>query len=137
MDMNRFTEKSQEALQGAQRLAARLNHQQIDVEHLLLALLDQERGLASALLTKAEIPVDAVKLRLHRELEKLPRVTGTSDDNIGITGRLNRLLGKGEEEAKSVKDEFVSPSSICCWPFATTQGRLPRFSRNLALTARA
>ncbi len=108
MDMNRFTEKSQEALQGAQRLAARLNHQQIDVEHLLLALLDQERGLASAMLAKAEIPVDAVKLRVHRELEKLPRVTGTSDDNIGITGRLNRLLGKAEDEAKSLKDDFVS-----------------------------
>jgi ATP-dependent Clp protease ATP-binding subunit ClpB len=108
MDMNRFTEKSQEGLQAAQRLAARLNHQQIDVEHLLLALLDQEHGLASGLLAKAEIPVDAVKLRLHRELEKLPRVTGATGDNIGITGRLNRLLALAEDEAKKLKDEYVS-----------------------------
>ncbi|HYV35455.1 MAG TPA: Clp protease N-terminal domain-containing protein, partial [Gemmataceae bacterium] len=107
MDMNRFTEKSQEALQGAHRLAAKFNHQQIDVEHLLLALLDQERGLTSALLAKAEIPVEAVKLRVHRELEKLPRVTG-GGDNLGITGRLNRLLGQAEEEAKQLKDEYVS-----------------------------
>src|SRR4051794_25321263 len=107
MDMNRFTEKSQEALQAAQRLAAKFNHQQIDVEHLLLALLDQERGLASALLTKAEVPVEALKLRLHRELERLPRVTG-GGDNIGITSRLNRLLGEAEDEAKNLKDEYVS-----------------------------
>jgi ATP-dependent Clp protease ATP-binding subunit ClpB len=108
MDMNRFTEKSQEALQSAQRLAAKLNHQQIDVEHLLLALLDQERGLAPGLLAKAEVPVEALKLRLHRELEKLPRVTGSTGDNIGITGRLNRLLGQAEEEAKQLKDDYVS-----------------------------
>src|SRR5271168_3476587 len=102
MDMNRFSEKSQEALQGAQRLAARLNHQQIDVEHLLLALLDQERGLAASLLNKAELPVEALKLRLHRELEKVPQVTGSaaSPDRIAVTGRLNRLLDRAEDEAK-------------------------------------
>ena len=68
MDPNRFTEKSLEALQAANRLAAKLSHQQMDVEHLLLALLDQERGLASSLLNKAEVPVEAVKLKVHREL---------------------------------------------------------------------
>jgi ATP-dependent Clp protease ATP-binding subunit ClpB len=108
MDLNRFTEKSQEALQSAQRVAARLNHQQIDVEHLLLAMLDQERGLASSLLAKAEVPVEALKLRVHRELEKLPRVTGANSDNPGITGRLNRLLSQAEDEAKKMKDEYVS-----------------------------
>src|SRR3984893_619765 len=108
MDMNRFTEKSQEALQAAHRLAARLGHQQIDVEHLLLSLLDQEHGLAGSLLTKAEAPVEAIKLRVHRELEKLPRVSGATGDNIGITGRLNRLLGQAEDEAKTLKDEYVS-----------------------------
>jgi ATP-dependent Clp protease ATP-binding subunit ClpB len=108
MDMNRFTEKSQEALQAAQSLAARLNHQQIDVEHLLLALLDQERGLAGSLLAKADVPVEALKLRVHRELEKLPRVTGANADNLGITSRLNRLLGQAEDEAKKLKDEYVS-----------------------------
>jgi ATP-dependent Clp protease ATP-binding subunit ClpB len=108
MDLNRFTEKSREALQSAQRLAARLNNQQIDVEHLLLALLDQEQGLAPALLAKADVPVEALKLRVHRELEKLPRVTGANADNLGITGRLNRLLGQAEDEAKKMKDDYVS-----------------------------
>ena len=54
MDMNRFTEKSQEALQAAHRLAARLGHQQIDVEHLLLSLLDQEHGEALGVCVQLE-----------------------------------------------------------------------------------
>ena len=70
MDQNHFTEKSLEALASAQRLAAKLGQQQMDVEHFLMALLDQERGLASAILAKAEVPVDAVKVRLHRSEER-------------------------------------------------------------------
>ncbi|MBI3821422.1 MAG: ATP-dependent chaperone ClpB [Planctomycetes bacterium] len=107
MNQDRFTEKSLEALQSAQRLAAKFNHQQMDVEHVLLALLDQEHGLAASILAKAEVAVDAVKIKLQRELEKLPRVTGGSD-NIGITSRLNRLLGLAEDEAKKMKDDYVS-----------------------------
>jgi ATP-dependent Clp protease ATP-binding subunit ClpB len=107
MDQNRFTEKSLEALSAAQRLAGKFQHQQMDAEHLLLALLDQERGLASALLNKAEIGVEPLKLRVQRELEKLPRVSGGGGD-IGLTSRLNRLLGQAEDEAKQLKDEYVS-----------------------------
>src|SRR3954454_23421328 len=108
MDQNNFTEKSLEALSAAQRLAAKFQHQQVDVEHLLLALLDQERGLAGSILTKAEVPVDGLKLKVQRELEKLPRVTGASGAGIGMTARLNRLIGTAEDEAKKMKDEYVS-----------------------------
>src|SRR5207247_6752140 len=97
MNQNRFTEKSLEALNAANRLALKFNHQQMDVEHVLLSLLDQEHGLAAAILNKADVAVDAVKIKLQRDLEKLPRVTGGSDQ-IGITGRLNRRLGKAEDE---------------------------------------
>ncbi|MBX9681532.1 MAG: ATP-dependent chaperone ClpB [Gemmataceae bacterium] len=107
MDQNRFTEKSLEALSGAQRLASKLSHQQMDAEHLLMALLDQERGLASSILAKAETPVDALKIKLHRELEKLPRVSGGSDQ-VGMTSRLNRVIGNAEDEAKKLKDDYVS-----------------------------
>src|SRR5208282_4504989 len=107
MNQDRFTEKSLEALQAAQRLAAKFNHQQMDVEHVLLALLDQEHGLAASILNKAEVAVDAVKISLQRELEKLPRVTG-GNENIGITSRLNRVLGVAEDEAKKMKDDYVS-----------------------------
>ena len=120
MDQDRLTEKSLEALQAAQRLAAKFNHQQMDVEHLLLALLDQEHGLAAAILAKAPSPpaplpkgegsamVDALKIKLQRELEKSPRVTGGSGSQIGITGRLNRVLGQADDEAKKMKDDYVS-----------------------------
>src|SRR5208282_2773623 len=107
MDQNRFTEKSLEALSAAQRLAGKMGHQQMDVEHLLLALLDQERSLAAAILTRAEISTDALKIRIQRELDKLPKVSGGSGD-IGITARLNRVLGNAEDEAKKLKDEYVS-----------------------------
>ncbi|MCI0681729.1 MAG: ATP-dependent chaperone ClpB [Gemmataceae bacterium] len=108
MDQNRFTEKSLEALQAAGQLASKLNHQQIDVEHLLLALLDQERGLASGLLAKADISVDAVKIKVHRELEKLPRVSGAVSESPGVARRLNNVLGQAETEAKKLKDEYIS-----------------------------
>ncbi len=107
MDTNRFTEKSQEALNAAHRLAAKLNHQQMDVEHLLLYILDQEQVLASSLLNKVEIPVEAVKLRVHRELEKLPRVTGATGE-VQVSSRLSRLLAQAEDEAKKLKDDYLS-----------------------------
>jgi ATP-dependent Clp protease ATP-binding subunit ClpB len=111
MDMNRLTEKAQEGLSGAQRIAVRLGNQQVDVEHLLLSLLDQERGLAPSILNKAEISVEALKVRVQRELERLPRVSGPAGagpDQVYVTGRLNRLVAVAEDEAKRLKDDFVS-----------------------------
>jgi ATP-dependent Clp protease ATP-binding subunit ClpB len=110
MDINRFTEKAREALQGAQKLAVRMSHQQIDNEHLLLALLDQEGGLTSAVLKKAGVAPEALTIRVQRELEKLPRVSTPSGapDNFYLTGRLNKLLTQAEDEAKKLKDEYLS-----------------------------
>jgi ATP-dependent Clp protease ATP-binding subunit ClpB len=110
MDITRFTEKAQQALGSAQSKAARLNHQQVDVEHLLSALLEEEDGLALSLLSKAEINVEGVKRGVDRELERLPKVSGPSGapDQIYVTGRLSRLLAKAEDEAKTLKDEYIS-----------------------------
>src|SRR6476660_3640504 len=110
MDINRYTEKAQEALQEAQKLAIRLNHQQIDVEHVLLSLLDQEKGLAPAILQKAGVSVDALTIKLQRELEKLPRVTGPSGapESMYVTPRFNKLIAHAEDEAKKLNDEYVS-----------------------------
>jgi ATP-dependent Clp protease ATP-binding subunit ClpB len=110
MDPNRLTEKSQEALSESQRLAGRLGHRQLDVEHLLLALLDQERGLASSILSKAGVPVEAIKLKVQRELEKFPRSSSGTEapENIHVTARFNRLLAQAEEEARRMKDDYVS-----------------------------
>jgi ATP-dependent Clp protease ATP-binding subunit ClpB len=108
MDINRFTEKAQSALRDAQTIAVRLGHQQVDVEHVLLAMLDQENGLAPAILGKADISADALKIRVHREIERLPKVSGGGGEAPSITGRLNRLLVQAEDEAKRLKDSFVS-----------------------------
>ena len=107
MDLNQFTEKAREALAGAQKLAARFNHQQIDVELALLSLLDQEKGLAPAILQKAGVSVDAVTVKLQRELEKLPRVTGENVEPR-LTQRLVKLIDAAESEAKKLNDEYVS-----------------------------
>jgi ATP-dependent Clp protease ATP-binding subunit ClpB len=106
MDINRFTEKSQEALQEAQRLAARGGQQYVDVEHLLAALLAQEPGLTSSILRKANVNLDGLKRRVQQELERLPRVSGGGGESI--SSRLNRLLMHAEDEAKQFKDEYVS-----------------------------
>ena len=110
MDINRFTESVQQALGAAQSKAARYGNQQVDVEHLLASLLEQERGLAVSILNKAEINADALKQRVEQELQRLPKVSGPAGapDQIYITGRLNRLLAQAEDEAKKLKDDYVS-----------------------------
>src|SRR5262245_27635902 len=110
MDINRLTESVQQALSGAQSKAALYGNQQVDVEHLLASLLEQERGLAGSVFNKAEINADAVKQRVEQELQRLPKVSGPSGapDQIYVTGRLNRLLAQAEDEAKKLKDEFIS-----------------------------
>jgi ATP-dependent Clp protease ATP-binding subunit ClpB len=107
MDINRFTEKAQEAFQAANQRALRMGHQQLDVEHLLLALLEQEPGLAVSILRKSDVNPEALKARVERELEKLPRVSG-GGDQVYVSGRINRLVAQAEEEAKRFKDEYVS-----------------------------
>ena len=110
MDPNRMTEKVQQGLMSAQSLAAREKNQQVEVEHLLLALLRQEGGLAVSILTKAGADVEGLTRRIEREIERLPKVTGPSGgpDQFYVTGRLNRLLSLAEDEAKSLKDDYIS-----------------------------
>ncbi|HZS09194.1 MAG TPA: ATP-dependent chaperone ClpB [Blastocatellia bacterium] len=110
MDINRFTERAQQGLAAAQSKAARYGHQQVDVEHLLAALLEQERGLAASIFNKAEVNLDGLRQRVGQELERMPKVSGPAGapNQIYVTGRLNRLLAQAEDEAKKLKDDYVS-----------------------------
>jgi len=110
MNLNRFTEKSQDALRAAQSIATRRNHQGVDVEHLLLATLEQSEGLAPAILQSAGADVTTLKERLVQELNRIPQVSGpgSAPEQIYITQRLNRLLTRAEDEAAGLKDEYVS-----------------------------
>src|SRR5689334_713958 len=110
MDLNKFTEKAQGALTEAQNIATRLQHQTFDVEHLALALMEQEGGLVPRLFEKAKVPPDLLKAKVEEELNRLPRVSGDAATGQGlyVTQRLNKLLVKAQDEAKRLKDEYVS-----------------------------
>jgi ATP-dependent Clp protease ATP-binding subunit ClpB len=110
MDFNRLTEKSQEAIRQAQSLAVEHGNQQVDVEHLLLALLEQEGGLASSILLRADVALEPLHKRLLQEIEKFPKVSGSAlhADQVYITTRLSQLFTRAEEQAKRLKDEYVS-----------------------------
>ena len=108
--MNKLTRKSQEALATAQATASEYNHQQVDVEHLLLALLSDAGGLIPQLLKKMDINTDLLKKSVSDELAKLPRVTGggVEQGKIYITNRLENVFTKADERAKALKDEYTS-----------------------------
>ena len=110
MDINRFTEKLQEAVRAGQSVAVGYSHQQVDLEHLLLALLEQPEGLAPSILIRAGVKPDEVHRRLKTELERLPKVTqgGAPADQIYVSGRLQKVLVAAEAEAKRMKDDYVS-----------------------------
>jgi ATP-dependent Clp protease ATP-binding subunit ClpB len=110
MDLNKFTEKAQSALTEAQSIATRHQHQTVDVEHVALALLVQEGGLIPRLFEKAKIPPDLLQSKLEEELGRLPRVSGDAATAQGlyITQRLNKMLVHAQDEAKRLRDEYVS-----------------------------
>jgi ATP-dependent Clp protease ATP-binding subunit ClpB len=110
MNLNRLTERSQEALREAQGLATRASNQGVDVEHLMVALLAQRDGITAPLLQAAGADCDAARTRLQQEVEKLPKVSGPAarPDQVYVTQRLSQLLTKAEDEATALKDEYVS-----------------------------
>src|SRR5712664_1965470 len=136
MDINRMTEKAQEALRAAQSEATRQGHQQIDVEHLLVALLSQEGGLAKSILDKAGVDADLVRRRVEAEIARLPKVSSTSGGagDVYISGRLNKLLVQAEDEARQLKDEYVSVEHILLAIVDDKSGTAGRILNELGLT---
>ena len=109
MDFAKLTQMSRQAMTDAQNIARRLNHTEVDTWHLFSALVAQENGIVPGLLDKLSIPPAAVQLSVERELERIPKVTGSVDTSkIYVTQAVNEVLTRGEEEAKSLKDDFVS-----------------------------
>ncbi|WP_461209085.1 ATP-dependent chaperone ClpB [Desulfocurvus sp. DL9XJH121] len=114
MDLNKFTRRSQEAISAAQDVALRRGHQQIDAEHLLAALLEQEGGLTPRVLEQAGIDPKAYAKEVETELGRLPKVggPGAAPGNIYVTDRVNRALLAAQDQAKRMNDEFVSVEHI-------------------------
>ena len=110
MDLNRFTQKSQEAVQDAQSQAVRRGNTEVDVEHLVVSLLKQQNGLVPRLFEKMELPVEPFLAEIEKELDRRPKVSGPGIEpgKVYLTPKLGQLFVKAEEEAKRLKDEYVS-----------------------------
>ena len=110
MDLNRLTEKAQDVIRGAQALAQRHGHAQIDVEHLAAALLGQDGGVAPRIVDKAGGNAASIVQRLQQALDGLPRVSGPGAPagQVYISPRVNDVLARAETEAQRMKDEYVS-----------------------------
>ena len=114
MDINRFTEKSREALSTAQGLAAQYGHQEVDAEHLALALAGQEDGFVPRVLERAGVSPKALVTALEAALRKRPSVRGPGAEmgTIAISQRVAKAIANAEALAKRLRDEYVSVEHI-------------------------
>ncbi len=114
MDIQKFTQKSLEAIQGAQELAIENQNAQIEQEHLLLALLEQDNSLIKELLKKMKIDESAFQNHVKEKVEKKPKITGGARPNDGfyVSQDVDLVLTKSEKIAKNMKDEYVSVEHI-------------------------
>jgi len=107
--MDKFTIKSQEAIQNTQRLAERKGHQQIEVEHLLWVLLDDDEGVAYQILKRVGINTEALQKDVEEVIDKMPKIVGATPlGQIYISPRLKEVFDRAEKEAEHLKDEYVS-----------------------------
>ncbi|MBN2873667.1 MAG: type VI secretion system ATPase TssH, partial [Spirochaetales bacterium] len=107
MDYDKFTLKAQEAIQSAHALAQKADHSQIELEHLLVALIDSEGSAVRPLLERLGAPVDALRAQLEEVLAKRPKVYGHAAQ-VYLSPAAGKMLAKAEGEASALKDEYVT-----------------------------
>lgn len=112
MDMDKFTEKVQQTISSAQEIALRMSHQQVDGEHLHMALLTQEDGLIPKLITFMGGDAALVTSDVEKELQKIPSVYGAGTSSLYASRRLNEILLHADDEAKKFKDDYVSVEHV-------------------------
>ena len=111
MDLNRFTNKSREALTAAQEVAVTQGHQVVGPKHLLTALLDQEDGLAGRFLQHSGADAAGLRQGLEKLLAAIPHISGY-EGTLQMSSSMTRVLSKAEQEAKQLKDDYVSVEHI-------------------------
>lgn len=112
MDIEKFTEKAQNAISQSQDIALKMGHQQVDGEHLHYALLIQEDGLIPKLIGYMGQDIEIFTNDIEAELKKFPKVYGSGASSMYATRRFNELMMRAEEEAKRFKDEYTSVEHI-------------------------
>jgi ATP-dependent Clp protease ATP-binding subunit ClpB len=108
MNWNKFTIKSQDAIQKAMQIAADRNHQVIEPEHLLLALIDDETGLVNSIIKKIGGNVNYIRNKLNEAINKFPQVQGAGLGNQYISQNLMKVFDDALKEANNLKDEYIS-----------------------------
>ena len=113
MDFNKFTEKSREAIAGAQTLMTERGNPMLETWHILAALLAQDGGIVPALLAKMKIDAAGFARNVEREIDRLPKVSGGGNVQQGaVSGTVQQVLGKSVEEARALNDDFVSTEHL-------------------------
>ena len=112
MNFNKFTIKSQDAVQNAQEIASSYSNQVIEPEHLLAALVQDSEGIVQPILQKLGTNVSYLKIKINEMVERLPKVQGTNISNQQISSALGQIFESAQQEAQQLKDEYVSTEHL-------------------------
>ena len=134
MNLNQFTRKSVEAVQAAQQMASARQNQQIEQEHLLLALLEQKEGLIPQLMQKAGVEPAALRQKLTAAVERLPQVSGSGAGQMYLSRDLEQALNEAEKIAREMHDEYTSVEHLMLGLFEKTDDTLRALFREAGLT---
>ncbi|MFP4344751.1 MAG: ATP-dependent chaperone ClpB [Anaerolineales bacterium] len=126
MDLNRYTEKAQEAILRAQRLTTEYGHPQIEPQHLLLALLQQSEGVVPQVILRLGSDPQRMVNDLQQSLSRRPRVSGAASQ-AGLSSATSRILQMAEREAEALRDEYVSTEHMLLAMADSSAGELSRF----------
>ena len=138
MNLDIYTNKSKEAIQSAQQLMSQNHNPQLEQIHLLVALLEQEDGLVPQLLKKMDVTLESFRAAARAELQKLPGVSGSvSLDQVQADSSVISALNAAEEQAKSMKDEYVSVEHLLLGLMETAQGGVKRLFDTYRVTKEA
>ena len=134
MNLNQFTQKSVEAVQAAQQMASARQNQQIEQEHLLLALLEQKEGLIPQLMQKAGVEPAALRQKLTAAVERLPQISGSGAGQMYLSRDLEQALNEAEKIAREMHDEYTSVEHLMLGLFEKTDDTLRSLFREAGLT---
>ena len=135
-NINRFTEKSQEAVVRAQQMAEELNHSQVEPEHLFAALLQQDEGLVPQILQRVGSNPRDLLQQVQAELDRAPKVSG-SGVQVGISPRLRKVLVRAHDEIQQFRDEYVSAEHLLLALIEVGGGAVERILRQAGVTREA
>ena len=138
MNFDIYTTKSKEAIQSAQQLMTQNHNPQLEQIHLLVALLQQENGLVPQLLKKMDVTVESLQAAAKAELQKLPSISGSVDfDRVNADSSLVSALNAAENQAKTMKDEYVSVEHLLLGLLENAQGGVARLFSDYRITKEA